>query len=365
MNARFANRLVLGLLCALFCGSESACDPGGAQSPAADSDQYKALEKQLLLNRVEFASKQYTDPVAAEGTLFLYNQAGSKPALHGYRKSANRHVDYTFPVPYGSLPGFKASDALVVPRNALDSRTFDAYAADQPKALLGSITLNDFVDASCVFRGTVYLAVREASGTQLHKWIPGSPTTPVLSLSGVTGRNPLGDVRAIGVTGSVLMLIADNRIWKIDLGTQRATFVRDLSLIAGEIDLFPDGVLYTTFSDLVFIDATTMQETTLSERILDNAYRLNASFANAHYYVEGHARYGRYILYRGKSGIFAYDMTANLVQPVLLDPLPTSPKDEPVIYRYPVVLESGFLYVVGLQGFDGTIYEVDLNQVLR
>jgi hypothetical protein len=101
---------------------------------------------------------------------------------------------------------------------------------------------------------------------------------------------------------------------------------------------------------------------------MDSDYRLNESYDTAHRWSYDIARYGRWIVYIGGTGVFAYHLDEQRVVPVLLQPLD---EDMRISYRYPVVLEDGTLYVTGLTsysgsvGADGPVYRVDLNPSLR
>jgi hypothetical protein len=63
------------------------------------------------------------------------------------------------------------------------------------------------------------------------------------------------------------------------------------------------------------------------------------------------------------SGIFSYEMSADVVTPILLDPRLEPP--ERLTYRYPQIVRSGDIFVQGLfsesgaVGADGPIYRVE------
>lgn len=370
MEIRFVKSVRPGLI-ALLCILSAACDSFGLGIPQTrdqDLAQYDQLEQMLQANRMAFATKDFSDARAFENTLFLYNYYGSYPGLHGYSKRTNTHVAYKFGVRLQQGYGYDASDELVVPVG-LTVGELRAYAADQENTLKGMISLYSSLQYFFVSGGVVYVVTQDAMGTWLKKWTPGGPgVVPVRSLEDALGLSRVSRVGSFVIDGNVMMLFGGDdldHLWRLDLDAQRATLMPALLANARDIDLRADGITYVASGGLYFIDTATKQQTKISDLIEDNPYRLNGTFADAHHFASSFARYGKYVIYRGMSGIFSYEIRANKIQPVLLDSRVAGPNNDGVTYLYPVVLKSGFLYVKGLQGAAGNTYEVDLNRVLR
>lgn len=347
--------LVFGSACGLSVGTPSFAD---------DRAQYEATERKLVAQRVDFSSKNYVGPYVFENTFF--NFPGSDLHLHGYSKSANRHVDYSFAVSDRSPYSFKASDSLILPYDVTNLKKLDAYATDRPGSLVGTTTFPSSLYALDVVGSTVYVVLRVGTDYQLHKWIPGTASSLVISLSDATGTADLNSVRQLSVRGGVVGLVTGYKLWKLNLGTPHAPFSWTLPATIDAIEIREDGALLRSPAEgLSFIDFSTLQKTSLSDLIKENAYRLNGSFTTSHYYRDGTARYGHRVVYHGVDGVFAYDWQSRVIQPILLDPFPQSPQDTEFHYRAPLITDSGYLYVVGSQGFSTRVYEVDLNQALR
>lgn len=368
MESRIVKYVRPGLL-ALFCTLAAACDPFAfgstpGSSQKQDLAQYDQLELMLEANRTAFASNDFSNPYAVDNTLFLYNYYGSYPGLHGYNKRTGRHVAYKFGVRIEQGYGYAASDDLVLPRSYLSSKEIRAYAADQENTLLGSINIYSLQQIS-VSGSAVYVVTKDETGTWLKKWAPGmADAVSVRSLDEATGTR-IGSISDFRIDGSVLLLIEgeDDRLWRLDLGAQRATLLPSLVKNAQDIDLRADGVMYVASSGLYFIDTATLQQTKISDLIEDNPYRINSTFADAHHFSANFARFGKYVIYRSRSGIFSYDRQANKIQPLLLDS--RGPTIDGVTHLYPVVVKGGFLYVKSLEGAAGNTYEMDLNKLLN
>lgn len=351
----------------------TACDSFGSavQSPDQDLKQYDETEKALLANRTEFATQQYREPYAVENTVFLYDYGSSSVRLHGYNKPLNRHVDYTFTVINNDTYGFEASDALIAPVNSLSSAEVTVYTTAQPQLRVDKATFGSDVDGTYLIGSTVYVVARDqntGTGTgaaRLYQWTPGSASQMLLSLQAATGVSQLGTVRRFKVQGTRMVFIEGYSVWKLSLTDQRATRVMTLPSIFGSVQIHEDGVLYQSSGKLRFVDIESMQQTDLSDLIKESPYRLSSRFADGHYFSDGYARYGRWVVYGGRSGIFAYHLDSGTIRPVLLNPRQTTQEVSPFTYRRPVTLKSGFMYVTGEQGNFGNIYEVDLGKALQ
>jgi hypothetical protein len=74
------------------------------------------------------------------------------------------------------------------------------------------------------------------------------------------------------------------------------------------------------------------------------------------------------VIYIGNMGVFAYDIKADKITPLLLSPVRA---DLRIDYRYPVALDNGELFVTGLTstsgatGADGPTYKLDLRAIVQ
>jgi hypothetical protein len=79
-------------------------------------------------------------------------------------------------------------------------------------------------------------------------------------------------------------------------------------------------------------------------------------------------RWRSWVVYTAAAGIYGYNLDTGAVAPVLLSPIAG---DLRVEYRYPVAIDEGSCFVVGLEstngavGADGPVWQVGLPTVLQ
>jgi hypothetical protein len=202
--------------------------------------------------------------------------------------------------------------------------------------------------------------VTTGTGTTLWKWTPGGSGAPARLFDLEDAGAQIGDFQDFGVDGDTMVFIESGRAWSLDIAAQKAT---RLGNQAEAQSVYPDhdGVLLATAAGPFFYGYADQRLRDVGAAIAASGFRINATFAGAHLYDQGLARDGSMVGYIGKSGVFTFDLGTGEVAPVLLDA-----RDESTVYRHPVILSDGSLFVQGLQssdgevGTDGPIYRVDL-----
>jgi hypothetical protein len=179
----------------------------------------------------------------------------------------------------------------------------------------------------------------------------------------------VGEFWAFGVSGNTMVFIESGRLWTLDIAANQATWLQNDYQVSGNapVDFRSDGVMFTTDDALMYFDYAKNELIDVRARIDENPYKLNETFASASNWYTDYARYKNYVVYIGQSGVFAYDMVGDTITPVLLSPHSSEIR---IDYRYPVVLDSGKLFVVGLTstsgatGAEGPNYMVDFASLL-
>ena len=91
----------------------------------------------------------------------------------------------------------------------------------------------------------------------------------------------------------------------------------------------------------------------INAEIKASGYQMNTTFAAAHIPANGqYALYKNLVIYTAQSGIFTFNLDTKKVAPLLLEP--RDPKLR-TVYRKPVVLDNGTLFVLGLQSTNGAV----------
>lgn len=365
-----------GWLLGLFFMLGAGCFPpfgdsrdGGSPETQA-VDEYNQLEQKLVANRRDFVTKTYSYQLAVGNSLYFLDFAYGPAVLHRYDQTAGARIDYTFNINQGLNFSYQASESMIVtPSNRYARLEYQAYDANSPNTLLGSTPFdppgNSDFWAYSVSGNQLYVITQDGTSTNVYRWTPGGINTLLFTLEKATGQTSLSDVAGVGVNGNIMVFWENGRLWRVDINAQRAVWLRNMTVAGDTIDIAPDGITFTAH-DLFFFDVA-QQTRNLSDLIKQSSYKLNDIFSTIHYHTgsEELARFGSYVIYRGQDGIFAYDLQDNHVQPVLLDPRDQDSYGNSIRYRFPTVLLSGFMYVTGLLGADGAIYEVDLKKVLQ
>jgi hypothetical protein len=172
-----------------------------------------------------------------------------------------------------------------------------------------------------------------------------------------------------GVSGDTLVFIESGRIWTMSISANKATWLMNQTQVDGAVDFRSDGVMFNAGNDIMFFDYQKSALVDVTAAIQKNPFQINATFAHAgKAYQADFSRWKQYVLYIGLSGLFAYDMNADKITPILLSPVGGNLDVE---YRYPAALDDGTAFVTGLTstdgatGADGPTYRLDLNAVLQ
>jgi sugar lactone lactonase YvrE len=149
----------------------------------------------------------------------------------------------------------------------------------------------------------------------------------------------------------------------MNLATKTATWVGNKTEISGSVSTdIGGGVLYVAADGPHYwVNGETRD---LKSEIDDNAYRLNTTFPAIHKYAGHGVLYKGRVVYKGQTGMFAYDLRTHEVKPLLLEPRGGTR----IVYIDPLVTDdTGTLYVTGLEsesgavGADGPIYALQLD----
>lgn len=345
-------------------------NPPGDQT-AADIAEYESLRQQLDANRTQFLP---TGMIALGGgigrRLFWADYGGSSsPPLYSYDETSAKRLQYTFSIgdAVAGNVNYRTSTSLVVRTD--ESNVYSAYAVGQPEQLVGQFSMTPPSDeqkwwAYAADGNSVYVLTTGAS-TQLWQWQGSGDPTPLFALedAGVS----VGVLWDFDVAGQSAVVIADGALWHVDLATRTSERVPAQNELdpSNSISFDEHGILYTEqggqFGDLLYYSLDTHRLIDVSAALMASPFKINTTFAQAHYYNSGGALFGRKIIYAGALGLFEYNLDTGGITPILLSP---HVDNLTITYRSPNVLDSGDIYVNGLTsnegdiGVDGPIYEV-------
>jgi hypothetical protein len=351
--------------------SEASCAAMTTEQSVAAFD---ALVHQLEENRSE-ALPANADELSGFGSYLYYEDTTNlTPVLHRVASDGTQSVAYTFTIGSGDFANFRASDSLVVTAQPSGSGVeYRAYDPAQPNQLVGSAMLPAPGSgvrwfAYAVDGNSVYIMDTDTPGaTTLLRWVPGQSATPTTVTTLESAGATVGEFYDFGVSGNSLVFIESGRVWQMDLAANRAVWLHNMVQAEGQVNFDESGVLFDTAMGLYFYSATSQMITDVAATIHDSPFRISCVYTTPHYFEEGFARWGAWVVYGGNSGIFAFNLQTQEIRPVLLDT-----NEAPYIrYRDPVVLANGVLFTTGLTsqtgsvGADGPVYRVDLTRVLQ
>lgn len=360
-------------------GEDDGSDPWHS-SGDPDVAEVEALTAELESHRTEVFDESVDDLEARGDALYFKTFPGFAPRLHRMDPSGGI-VDYAFSIGEGDDANERASaDAVATVERAGGHLTYHVYDA---LSASGEIASADFPTPSTeekwfayAISGTqtyVLTTPGEANGPMhtLWRFSPGSGPTKVLTLEQL-GMSP-GEIWDFDVEGATMMLVEQGRLWRIDLDSKNAAWLENETEISGAVNFAKDGVAWEEAEGLRFFDYASGTVRDLSSELQTSAFQINSTFAHAHWFYDkttgvDFTRWRNWILYTGNLGIFAYDLEGGRIAPVLLDT--GEPGGDRVDYVYPVVLDSGAAFVVGLTstdgalGADGPVYETNLIDVL-
>ena len=352
-----------------------ACLPGCIIAPSepddplaqqqADLDHWNQLTDELDGRRSEFLGTHVQELTAAGTTLYWLDTTNFNPRLMRWDRAAK--LGFGFSIGDGNSYNYRASASVVVTAEpGSDQVVYSAYDATATNRLLATTSLPKPVGAKwsayAVDGGSVYMM----DGTTLKKWQPGGAVTTVTTLE--SAGVEAGEFWDFGVSGTTMVFIESGRVWSMDLVANKATWLMNMTQAGGSVDFRPDGVLFDTATGLAFYDYGAARLVDVKARIDANPFKINETFASAAKFDQDFTRYKQYVIYVGQRGVFAYDMKADKITPIVLSP---NRAELRVDYRYPVALDSGEMFVTGLTstsgatGADGPTYKIDLGTIVQ
>jgi hypothetical protein len=356
----------------------SGCVIPGSGSPSGDDDpttkdvaQWNALVDKLDGQRTQFLDVNVQDLAAAGTRLYWYDNTNLDMKLDSFDALTQTRLAYTFSVGPGDRANFRGSTRLVVTAEPdVDPNVYHLYDATAPEHELDTTTFPKPDGAGwqpyAVTGDAAYVVTTDPGNTVLYKWVPGQVPAQVTTLESA-GVN-VGEFWEFGVSGTTMIFVESGRVWKLDLATNHATWLMNMTEASGDVDFRDDGVMFQVATGLVFYDYSKDALVDVAALIDANPYQVNTTFASAAQYVEAFARWRTWVLYIGEDGLFVYDLAHDKIEPVLLSP---ERADLRIDYKYPVVLDDGEAFVTGLTstdgavGVDGPTYKVDLKTALQ
>ncbi len=345
---------------------------GDDDQGSADQQQFTQLATQLDKNRSDFLGTDVEQLTASGKQLFWLDTTNFDPALDRYDDTTAAKLAYTFSIGGGDAANFRGSPNLIVTADpTADPVAYNAYDANAAQRLVDSTTLpapsGVQWDAYAVDGSTVYIVDTFTPGTTtLLRWQPGSAPTTVTTLEAAGVQ--VGEFQDFGIQGNTMVFIESGRIWKLDLTTNHATWLMNMTEASGDVDFRSDGVMFDSASGLMFFQYATSSLVNVTDKINNNPFKINDTFADAAKFLMSFARYKSYALYIGHQGLFAYDLANDKIIPVLLE---NDTADFRIDYVAPVALDDGTGFVTGLTsndgavGADGPTYKIDLTATLH
>ncbi len=353
-------------------------DDDGNNQAQMDVDQWNQLVTQDDARRMPFLGSNVGALAPVGNQLFYEDDTNYSPVLYRYDHASGATLAYTFSIGGGDDANDRESANLVVTADDSDDPvTFDAYDSSSANQLVDSTQLpapeGAKWDAYAVDGQTVYFIDQSTAGaTTLLRWTPGQGQAPAAVTTLENDGVDVGEFEDFDVSGKTMVFVESGRIWSLDLTSQHATWLMNMTQVNGSIDFETDGVMFDTEDGtLQFFAYATSTLTDVSAKIDTHVFPLNATFATASNYDGdadgGFARWGNDVLYIGEDGLFAYDLVADTITAIVLEP---DLADLRIDYRFPVALDDGTVFVTGLTsndgaiGADGPTYEIALPPIV-
>jgi hypothetical protein len=298
--------------------------------------------------------------------------------LVSYDVTTDKRVDIDL-VPEGSEnhfndaedfePQFRFSDKLVVECDFGTIRMWDAITGLKIQEHASGSDVPGTGTSKCSLDNDRITTIDVTdSNDEVYQWVPAQTSTPVLKMNltermteGVAGDT--GDIGGFASLGDTLVVLEGTRMWHVDLVSQQATWLGNDNLPASGLVVFDDrGTLYDTSEGVKYEQFDDLVIRSFDDMIGDGGYRMNSKRGDIHQLAEdgNYFLYKRYVIYRGNSGIFAYNLDTRKVTDLLLDR-----SDESRIYRGATMTDSGVLFVQHRDGFSSAqnepVYKIDLN----
>ncbi|MDC0749374.1 hypothetical protein [Polyangium mundeleinium] len=372
-------RMVAACLTAFLlagCGAD-----GGEKEQTQEEDlaEFEAMREELEGRRDVFIETPAQDFLATGNTLYWVEVNGANPRLRSFDDSKKQRTDYTFkpyltgvssPNPVDNI-NFAASSTMVASMNELDGA--NTYAAGSPEMPRGKLVLpapafGQKWWAYSVTGDDLYVTVinNDSGKFVLQKWTPGQANpTDVLVLDDLIAPNVMGEFTNFAVNGTTLMFSEGGRLWLAELNDAKAKWVQNDKRVGGA-DFYSGGAVYSQDREFFRYDKATDTRENITGKI-KASYTMNKTFAEAHH--PGHdmtwCKFKDKIVYEGNFGLFAYDIENETTTPLLLDA-----RDNSVVYKYPVAVGTGTLFVKGLEsqsgatGADGPMFSLAAANLL-
>jgi len=354
----------------------AACAPAGGQATDDPVAAWNRLVAKLDADRTVFPAAIGDTAVAEGNWLFWLDETGAEPVPVRFDDASGATLRYGFGVGDSDRSNFRVSGSLVVTADPLSSPVlYRAYDAGAPATLRAATALANPPRAGTRFSAyavdgdTVYFIDDSAPGsTVLLRWVPGQDAAPAAVTTLESAGAPIGELWDFSVADGTAVVVESGRLWKLDIGANRATWLMNTTAADGAFDLRSDGVMFSSGARLLFFDFAKDALVDVSARIDANGYQPAPAFPDGARYLQDFARWKTFVVYVGQSGLYAYDLGADRIAPLLLSP---ERADLRVDYRGPVVLDDGRAFVTGLTstdgalGADGPTYAIDLGARLR
>ncbi|HVK63230.1 MAG TPA: hypothetical protein VM694_02080 [Polyangium sp.] len=370
MQRRFMlERTVLVGLLAFGLGGCGIFGGGGDDELTGDAlvqhniEEYESLQAELEKNRTEAMGKSATEAAAVGNRLFWLTFPTFDASLHSLDTVSGARVDYTFGVGNSNAWNWRASDSIVVTASLGGGGIeYNAYDINQPEKVLGTLGMPSPGGGIRWYAyapdGNQVYIVESGETNMLLRWTVGAVQPESLFNLEEAGMS-VGEFWDFGVEGNTAILIESGRVWSLDIAAKKATWLEnETEAMAAQWD--QKGVFYLSATGPFFYANDTRRNRDIEAEIAASGYELNSTYSAIHEYSQGGARNGHDVAYIGRDGLFLFDLGTRKTRPALLNA-----RDNSIVYRNPVLLENGKLFVQGLEsksgatGAQGGWYEVD------
>ncbi|HEU0037312.1 MAG TPA: hypothetical protein VFQ53_42165 [Kofleriaceae bacterium] len=286
-----------------------------------------------------------------------------EPLLHAVRPDPDPQIEMESRVTFEATRGqtdiaeFHFSNTYVLECDFNRANLYDAVN--------GIVATTDQASSVCAIDAgtTSYFLVNR----ELRRW-DGTPTAPVTLMQLDDAGVGDGSIGGFGVLGGSPLLVEGGRLWRLDIGGKTAEWLENESPAQGLVVFDERGVLYDSNDGVKYTQFSDHATFSLEDAIADGGYRLSSQQPDIHLLADdgAYTLYGRYVIYRGQRGIFAYGLDTKKVTDLLLDrgeSFETKPH-----YVFPTVTSNGSLFVLdkGFSSSDiGPVYRVELSDRLR